>query len=286
MPVSSRLHFLAAGSDLGVHVDGSARGPRRIVQTLGIEDQTTFLDAPLIAKSHAVTDRAKNRHALQEFNHRLYKTAVAINKEKFVITLGGDHAVAIASSLASLHARPGSGIIWFDAHTDFHRLDTTITGNLHGLPLAVLTGVEPALNDLCPGSFYDPARAVIVGARSVDAPEWENLRAAGVTVLGSGDIKKRGIVAVLDEALQIAAAGAGIHFSFDLDVIDPRLAPGVSVPEADGLDFAEVQMAAAWLHAHAADFSGFDLVEYNPVRDRADKTLSLAVYLLRQIFAL
>ena len=127
---------------------------------------------------------------------------------------------------------------------------------------------------------------MIVGARSVDAPEWENLRAAGVTVLGSGDIKKRGIVAVLDEAWHIAAAGAGIHFSFDLDVIDPRLAPGVSVPEADGLDFAEVQMAAAWLHAHAADFSGFDLVEYNPARDRADKTLSLAVYLLRQIFAL
>jgi len=123
-----------------------------------------------------------------------------------------------------------------------------------------------------------------VGARSVDAPEWDNLRAAGVHVFTTGDLIHQGVGKILTKAFRIAATGThGVHFSFDLDVIDPRLAPGVSVPEADGLDYPDLTQALALLHHHWSRVRSFDLVEYNPDRDRDDRTRQLAAHILRQL---
>jgi len=275
--------FLAASTDLGVHVDGTARGPRQLLAAISTSAPVIYIDAPVIAKSYDPADHAKNLSGVREFNRSLFHAASRLAADQLPLTLGGDHALTIASGLASLQRHPGLGLIWFDAHTDFHRLDTTLTGNLHGLPLAVLAGHEPALNDLAPGLFFAPSQCVVVGARSVDPPEWDNLRAVGVTVLGMDTIRQRGITAVLTEAFRLADTGHGVHFSFDLDVIDPRLAPGVSVPEADGLDYPDLTQALALLHHHWSRVRSFDLVEYNPDRDRDDRTRQLAAHILRQL---
>lgn len=287
MSTSLPISFLAAGSDLGVSIDGARRGPRALLADFPFvaTASCTYFDMPTIIKSRDVSDRAKNLSSVLAYNQQLYQQCLKqIRHQHFPVCLGGDHSISIASGLASLQQHRSLGLIWFDAHTDFHRLDTTITGNLHGLPLAVLVGHEPTLNNLCPDLYYDPAHTVIVGARSVDAPEWQNLRAAGVSVLTMAQINQRGISAVLNSAFDQALDGTdGLHFSFDLDVLDPGIAPGVSVPAAHGLNQTQLQIALDVIGRRWAMVRSFDLVEYNPKLDHRQQTLTLARHILQSL---
>ncbi|MBQ6438173.1 arginase family protein, partial [bacterium] len=187
---------------------------------------------------------------------------------------------AIGSALASRAYNGSIGVIWIDAHTDFHLLSTTMTGNLHGLPLAVITGQERG-EGLCLGAqeFIDPGQAVVWGARSVDAPEWANIARAGVSVITMDEISREGAAATLARAWAIANADQSqrVHVSFDVDVIDPSLAPGVSVPAAGGIDEKQLQTVIDWLCQHRAtdELASLDIVEYNPVRDVDGRTVEL-----------
>lgn len=281
--------IFGAGTDLGVHIDGAQLGPVQLMNDLKSfykGESMLFERDKDIIKSRNLSDRRKNEYEIEKFNSELYKNMVEkIKEEYFPIMLGGDHSAAIASILASAKVNNDIGIIWIDAHTDYNTFETTITGNIHGLPLAAATGYKCSeLRSYHNGKIVQPSRTVVVGARSIDEKEKDNLRYAGVTVFSTEDIKEKGIDAVMNEAFKIAGYKTkGIHVSYDLDVIDPDVAPGVSIPEFDGINEEEAMKINEYLVNHMKDIVSFDLVEFNPLRDVDRKTEQIALNILAQI---
>ena len=284
-----RTMIFGAGSDLGVHIDGASLGPKQLMNDINAfykGESMLFQQDANIIKSRNFGDRRKNEYEVEKFNTELYKNMVdKIKEEYFPILIGGDHSVAIASALASAKVNIDIGIIWIDAHTDYNTFESTITGNIHGLPLAAITGYKcNELRYYHDGKVIQPSRTVVVGARSIDEAEKDNLRYAGVTVFSTEDIKEKGIEAVMDEAFKIAGYKTkGIHISYDIDVIDPYVAPGVSVPEYDGITEEEAMGINEYLVKHMNDILSFDLVEFNPLRDQDRKTEQIALNILTQI---
>ena len=284
-----RPMIFGAGTDLGVHIDGAQLGPVQLMNDLKSfykGESCVFERDKDIIKSRNLSDRRKNEYEIEKFNSNLYKNMVEkIKEEYFPIMIGGDHSAAIASVLASAKVNNDIGIIWIDAHTDYNTFETTITGNIHGLPLAAVTGYKcNELRSYHNGKIVQPSRTVVVGARSIDEKEKDNLRYAGITVFSTEDIKEKGIDAVMDEAFQIAGyKKKGIHISYDLDVIDPDVAPGVSIPEFDGINEEEAMKINEYLVNHMKDIVSFDLVEFNPLRDVNRKTEQIALNILAQI---
>ena len=284
-----RTMIFGAGTDLGVHIDGASLGPVQLMNDLKAfykgESMILSQDSNII-KSRNLSDRRKNEYEIEKFNSTLYKAMVEKIKEQyFPIMIGGDHSAGIPSALASAKANIDIGIIWIDAHTDYNTFETTVTGNIHGLPLAAINGYKnQELRTYHNGKIIQPAKTVIIGARSIDDAEKDNVRYSGVTVFTTEDIKEKGIDAIMDEAFRIAGYKTkGIHISYDLDVIDPDVAPGVSIPEFDGISEEEAMKINEYLVKHIKEITSFDLVEFNPLRDIDRKTEQIALNILAQI---
>ena len=208
-------------------------------------------------------------------------------EEYFPIMIGGDHSAAIASALASAKVNIDVGMIWIDAHTDYNTFESTVTGNIHGLPLAAINGFKNnELRFFHDGKVIQASKTVIIGARSIDDGEKDNVKYSGVTVFTTEDIKEKGIEAIMEEAFKIAGYKTkGIHVSYDLDVIDPDIAPGVSIPEFDGISEEEAMQINEYLVKHINDIVSFDLVEFNPLRDIDRKTEQIGLNILAQIIS-
>lgn len=284
-----RTMIFGAGTDLGVHIDGTSLGPVQLMNDIKAfykGESMMFEQDKDIIKSRNLSDRRKNEYAIEKFNSNLYKNMVdKIKEEYFPIMIGGDHSAAIASALASAKVNVDVGIIWIDAHTDYNTFETTVTGNIHGLPLAAINGYKNSeLRYYHDGKIIQPSRTVIVGARSIDEAEKENVKYSGVTVFTTDDIKEKGIDAVMDEAFKIAGYKTkGIHISYDLDVIDPDIAPGVSIPEFDGISEEEAMKINEYIIHHMDKVLSYDLVEFNPLRDVDRKTEQIALNILAQV---
>ncbi|MBQ3308055.1 MAG: arginase [Bacilli bacterium] len=284
-----RTMIYGAGSDLGVHIDGASLGPAQLmndISTFYKGESKMFQQDPEILKSRNISDRRKNEYEIEKFNTELYNSILAGNKEEyFPILIGGDHSVVIASALASAKTNIDVGIIWIDAHSDYNTFETTITGNIHGLPLAAINGFKcNELRFFHDGKIIQPSRTVIVGARAIDEGEKDNVKYSGVTVFTTQDIKEKGVEAIMDEAFKIAGYKTkGIHISYDLDIIDPIVAPGVSVPEKDGISEEEAMQISEYLEKHINDVLSMDLVEFNPLRDIDRKTEQIALNIVTQM---
>lgn len=198
----------------------------------------------------------------------------------FPIVLGGDHSVAMGT-LAGLHAAFGAGgVIWVDAHGDVNRPETTPSGNVHGMPLAAALGACGfSLEGFELAPWVDPARVAIVGARSLDEGEKDLIRELGIRVLTMADIDRRGIAAVMRDAIEVARGPGFVHLSFDADACDPEIAPGVGTPVRGGLSYREAHLAMELL-AEAGVLSALEFVEVNPILDLANATGALAVELI------
>ncbi|MCI8569012.1 MAG: arginase [Bacilli bacterium] len=284
-----RTIIVGACSDLGVNIDGANLGPVQLMNDLKAfykGESMMFEKDETIIKSRNLSDRRKNEYEIEKFNSNLYKNIVdKIKEDNFPIVIGGDHSISIASALASAKVNIDVGMIWIDAHTDYNTFETTVTGNIHGLPLATINGYKNSeLRFYHQGKVIQPSKTVIIGARSIDEGEKDNVRYSGVTVFTTEDIKEKGIEAVMDEAFKIAGYKTkGIHISYDLDVIDPDIAPGVSIPEFDGLTLDEAMKINEYIINHINDVLSYDLVEFNPLRDINRKTEQIALNLLAQI---
>ncbi len=284
-----RTMIFGAGTDLGVHIDGASLGPVQLMNDIKAfykGESMMFEQDKDIIKSRNLSDRRKNEYAIEEFNSNLYKNIVdKIKEDYFPIMVGGDHSAAIASALASAKVNVDIGIIWIDAHTDYNTFETTVTGNIHGLPLAAINGYKNSeLRYYHDGKVIQPSRTVIVGARSIDEAEKDNVKYSGVTVFTTEDIKEKGIDVVMDEAFKIAGYKTkGIHISYDLDVIDPDVAPGVSIPEFDGISEEEAMKINEYIIHHMDKVLSYDLVEFNPLRDVDRKTEQIALNILAQV---
>lgn len=205
----------------------------------------------------------------------------AISRDEVPVTLGGDHSIALGSIAGAARARDPLGVIWFDAHGDFNTTQTSPSGNVHGMILAALCGYgdERLVSVGGPGASIDPKRLAIVGARDLDDGERDLLRSAGVRVLTMSDIDRRGMEAVTRDALDVALdGGAGLHISFDLDVVDPSEAPGVGTPVHGGITYREAHLAMEMV-AETGRLTSLDLVEVNPILDLHNQTAILATEL-------
>ncbi|MDH5588545.1 MAG: arginase [Gemmatimonadota bacterium] len=204
----------------------------------------------------------------------------------FPLVLGGDHALAMGtvSAVARYHRERGQsvGLIWVDAHADMNTPETTPSGNVHGMPLAALMGVgHPRLVGLHGDApAVHPRNVSILAARDVDEGEKELIRELGVRVFTMSEIDERGVGTCMGEALERASDGtAGFHLSFDLDALDPRVAPGVGTPVQGGLTYREAHLVCE-MAARSARLVGLEVVELNPVLDEANLTARLAVGLV------
>lgn len=239
----------------------------------------------LAVKALDSKNEKRNLEGINEFNERLYNTTRKVIQDgEFPLLIGGDHIVAIGSSLGSIKENKNMGIIWFDSHADFNTYTTSVTGNLHGLPLAVATHYEKSiLADFHDGPFYNFKNAVIVGGRDIDPWEWGNVLDAGVTVFSTEDIKKYGVEEICKKAFAIASNGTdGVHISFDLDLIDPNVAPGVSIPAKNGINLEEAYALADEITKYSYIIKSADLVEYNPLFDKDNVTKEIATNILNK----
>lgn len=282
------IDIINACTDLGVAVDGASLGPDELVKDLKGKNIAHIykLYAEKIIKEKEKDNKKKNLKELNKFNESLYNIVLdVIDSNKFPLTIGGDHSLVIASALASINRNKSLGIIWIDAHGDYNTFETTITGNIHGLPLAAIDGYEKKyLTDFHNRNYYSPKNTVIVGGRDVDPLEEENLKDAGVTIFTTEEIHKRGMNAVMEDAIKIACDGTGgMHISYDLDVIDPKVCPGVSVPAVDGIDLEEAYQAVDEIIKYKDKLKSLDLVEYNPLRDIDNKTKIIAKTILESL---
>jgi len=210
----------------------------------------------------------------------------ALKHREFPLVLGGDHAQAIGTivGLTNYLKERGErlGVLWVDAHTDMNTPDTTPSGNIHGMPLAVLLGHGP--QELVSLSGSEPALrpedVAIIGARDVDAAEAPLVKSTGVRVYTMSELDERGTSLCVREALdRITEHTAGMHLSFDLDGVDPSVAPGVGTPVPGGLTLRES------LHLCEATFRtkqlmGMEVVELNPTLDVRNQTGQFGVWLI------
>jgi arginase len=217
---------------------------------------------------------------------KLYQTArESLEAGALPLILGGDHSLAAGSVAASAARARGQNesiaLLWIDAHGDMNTPASTPSGNVHGMPLAALLGPEPAeLSSI--GGFSPTVLAehtALVGVRNLDAREKDLVRNSGVHVYTMKDIDRLGVAAVMASALEAVGRGtSGLHVSFDLDVCDPSIAPGVGTPVKGGLNYREAHLLME-LIAETGRLTALDLVEVNPALDLRNTTAELGVEL-------
>ena len=284
------IDIIAACSDLGVHINGSNLGPEILINNIDKNILNKIKKINYDNKYIKELDKdnlKKNLNELNLFNEKLYnEISNSLNNNMLPLTLGGDHSIAIASALASINKYNNLGIIWFDAHGDYHTFKTTVSGNIHGLPFAAITGYEKKLlSEFHNGNYFNFKNAVLLGARDIDKPdELNNLKDAGVTIITTEDIKKYGIEAMYKKAFEIASNGTnGIHISYDLDCIDCDIAPGVSIPVKNGINLDEAYSFVDYIIENREKIKSIDLVEFNPLRDKEKITENIATNILNKL---
>lgn len=204
--------------------------------------------------------------------------------------IGGDHSLSMGTIAGVAQHCLQSGrplhILWIDAHGDFNTPETSETGNVHGMPLALLCG-EPDFGPEFDGAWrnaVDPRHVTIFGARSIDRPERRLLEARGIDVVDMRRIDELGVVALMREVLErVGTAGGHLHVSLDVDVIDPSLAPGAGTLVAGGLTFREAHLIMEMIHDCGA-MGSLDIVELNPFLDHAGTSARLLVDLAASLF--
>lgn len=206
-----------------------------------------------------------------------------ISEGNFPIVLGGDHSIAIGTLAGLADRYDNLGVIWYDAHADLNTAETSPSGNIHGMPLAVSIGLghEALVNirDFAPK--INPENVVIIGARSVDPGERELIKEKGIKVFSMHEIDKLGMSEVMSQTIQHFQDRKvdGVHLSLDLDGLDPLYTPGVGTPVAGGISYRESHLAMEMLYASNLITSA-EFVEVNPILDEKNKTADVAVGLM------
>jgi len=292
---SRNIHIIGVRMDLGGGRRGVDMGPSAL-RIAGLGERLAQLghtvvdhgdvDTP-IPETRAQRDEKKRYiKEIARVCQKLYQlTGQALSKGAIPLVLGGDHSIAAGSAAAAAdhaYARgERQGLLWIDAHGDMNTPQSTGSGNVHGMPLAALVGTEPAELATIGGRSpkYDAANTVIIGVRNLDETEKEQVRQSRVRVFTMKDIDRLGIATVMEQAIAYASAGtSGIHVSFDLDVCDPSIAPGVGTPVKGGLDYREAHMVMEMI-ADSKLMTSLDLVEVNPVLDMQNQTAALGAEL-------
>ncbi|MBQ4506464.1 MAG: arginase [Firmicutes bacterium] len=284
-----KVEIVGAQVDLGANRRGVNMGPSAIrfaglaerIEAMGIESRDRGDLIPM--QGGKSLDNMRSYEAIVDVDKRLFEEVLeSLENGAVPIVLGGDHSIAAGSVPAAAYHYKKIGLIWIDAHADFNDENSTVTGNVHGMPLSAICGSGPDwLVDYGDRRVYvDPKKAVIVGGRDFDPPERVRLKEAGVNVFNIREVDTHGMADVMRRAIEIASDGTeGIYVSFDMDSINPQDAPGVVTPVIGGLTSREVFLACEML-ANTGKIIGIDMVEVNPILDERNKTGELACSLI------
>jgi arginase len=289
------VHIIGVPLDLGAGRRGVDMGPSAL-RIAGISDQIAALGcavvdkgdlpAPIPETQRPADTRKKYVREIAKVCQKLWDVALkSLDGGALPLVLGGDHSLAAGSVAASAEwvrrsAAQPLGLIWVDAHGDMNTPETTTSGNVHGMPLAALLGHEPLeLASIGFSPSVQPEHTVLLGVRNLDDQEKERIRGSGVHVFTMKDIDRDGIARIAERALTVAADGTGgIHISFDMDVCDPSIAPGVGTAVKGGLDYREAHMVME-LVADSRRLVALDIVEVNPTLDLRNVTAEFAAEL-------
>ena len=208
----------------------------------------------------------------------------AVEEGRIPIFLGGDHSISIGT-IAGVAWQESTGVLWIDAHADFHSDKSSLSGNIHGMSLAALLGEGyPELVGISRAqSRLRPQDVVLVGVRDLDKSERHRLRESGVKVYTMRDIDERGMGVVARESLEALGHVKRLHVSLDIDVLDPQAAPGAGTLAPGGLTYREAQLLME-IVADSGRLSSMDIVEINPILDSHNQTAKLAVELAASAF--
>jgi arginase len=275
----------------GVHLGPAAirvAGLAQRISSLGYEVNDRG-DLP-IERSHSLPGFDEKLKYITEIHDACERLALEIERiadaGELPITIGGDHSIALGSLagvVKSYRKRDQRlGLIYLDAHADMNTPETTPSGNIHGMPLAVLLGYgAPELINV--GGFspkFDPRLCAHVGARDLDPGERELIRKLGIRFFTMREIDERGLAACLDEAIAIASQGSGGYaVTFDVDVLDPGDAPGSGTLVRGGLSYREAHLAMEKI-AEAGGMRSLEVVEINTALDVNNRTAELGVELI------
>jgi arginase len=290
-----RVAVIGAALDLGAGRRGVDMGPSAI-RYAGLADRLARLGCECadwgnveaaVAEATASGDpKARFLTEIKETCARIARRVAAAAKDgRAPVVLGGDHSVALGTlgALASVHG-PGA-VLWLDAHGDMNTPETSPSGNVHGMPLAVALGraQEMFASDSWRLPAVEPERVALVGVRSLDGAEKAFVRESGLAVYTMSEIDRRGVESVVREALERVAGAPWVHVSLDMDVVDPDVAPGVGTPVRGGLSYREAHLAME-LMAESGLVGSLEIVEVNPILDSRNETAALAVELAASAF--
>jgi arginase len=296
----SRIKVIGVPMDLGASRRGVDMGPSalriaRIGPLLeGLGHQVVDSGNIEVRIAEAQHYGATEQKFLNEIVEACWKLAAeterALEEGMTPLVLGGDHSIAIGTiaGVSRFHRLRGAriGLIWLDAHGDINTPETSISGNIHGMPLAHVLGLgAPDLRRIGgEGVMVEASKAVLVGVRDLDPGERENIRRAGIRAFTMRDVDEMGMRAVMREAIRIATGDTcGFHVSLDADWIDPSDAPGVGTPVWGGATYREGHLAMEMI-ADSGRMLSMEAVEVNPVLDHENETAVLVTELTLSAF--
>ena len=293
--MTNKLNIIRAPVALGQGLEGVDEGPGLLIQngligtaeslgwTLGrnaeIDIRNLTWNSPAAdVPAHQHGTRIKFPKELGDACQDIARLAEASSKEgAFTLTLGGDHSIAIGSIGGALLSRPDLGVIWVDAHGDFNTPETSPSGNIHGMPLAFLSGLMtpyqlPSFSWL--KNHLKPEQLVLIGIRSIDSEERKLMKEWGANVFSMTEIDRYGIGEVMEQAKKILLQNGPrpLHLSYDIDAVDPHFAPSTGTKVRGGLSYREAHYVAESV-AETGQLVSMDLVEINPRLGYVDPAL-------------
>lgn len=291
------ITLIGAPTDVGASVLGASMGPDALriagiaqalrARGLDVADQGNLAGPP--NPQQGTQDGFRHLIEVTAWNQAVFAAVrAALAGGRLPLLLGGDHCLAIGSiSAVAQHCRQHGKrlkVLWFDAHADANTPTTSPSGNLHGMPVACLLGHGPSSLTALGGAFALQAEQInLIGVRSVDSAEKRFVNALGIEVYDMRYIDEMGVRKTVEQALLDIDDNTHLHLSFDMDGLDPDIAPGVSTPVRGGPGYRETQLLMEML-ADCGQLGSVDLMELNPARDVRNQTAELAVDLLESLF--
>jgi len=290
--INNKISVIGVAIDLGAGTPGVSMGPSAI-RYAGVIDKLTKIgyevkdegdivaNKPVSPKSDGI--KLKNLDEVTRVNQELCDMIFKVMGEgRFPLVLGGDHSIAIGTIAGVLQHKKNLGVIWFDAHGDINTEETSPSGNIHGMPVAVSLGFGHERLIAIGGADkkLQTDKFVFVGCRDLDVEERKVLKELGVTVFTMHEVDRLGMTEVIKRAIKIAGSGTdGIHVSFDMDSMDPMYAQGTGTRVPGGLTYRESHLALEMI-ALSEKLVSAEFVEVNPIIDNNNQTAKEAVALM------
>ena len=298
----SRTHppvsIFGVPTDIGAGTRGASMGPEAL-RVAGLVEALQARGVDVVDRGDVAGPRNPWQPPVEGYRHLdqvvtwnravMEASLAELGGGRMPVMLGGDHCLAMGSITAvARHCRAQGKrlrVLWLDAHADFNTHDITPSGNVHGMPVACLCGLGPDVLTHLGGDSpaISPADVRQIGIRSVDSGEKRLVKEHGLDIYDMRYIDEVGMKRVMEEALEGVDGDTHLHVSFDVDILDPAIAPGTGTLVPGGVNYREAQLIMEMI-ADSGRMGSLDIVEVNPALDRRNRTAKLAVDLVESLF--